>query len=77
MNIQCPFCKETDFDLIGLKNHLLSGHCEDFNDVMSVEEEQAARQHFKESQATDAQQTLPAAGEAPLADGTLETSGSV
>jgi len=43
MNIQCPFCKENDFDFIGLKNHLLSGHCEDFNNVMSIEEERVAR----------------------------------
>lgn len=26
----CPFCAERDFDLIGLKNHLLNGHCEPF-----------------------------------------------
>lgn len=26
--ISCPFCKEPDFDLVGLKIHLLSGHCE-------------------------------------------------
>ena len=54
MNIECPFCKETDFDTIGLKHHLLQGHCESFNDVMSVDESRAARQLFKESQATDA-----------------------
>ena len=29
--IICPFCKETDFDLIGLKSHLLHGDCEIFN----------------------------------------------
>ena len=27
--IKCPFCGEDDFDLIGLKNHLLC-HCEEF-----------------------------------------------
>lgn len=25
--LPCPFCHETDFDLIGLKGHLLSGYC--------------------------------------------------
>jgi len=29
--ISCPFCKEDDFDLIGLKGHLLNGRCEVFN----------------------------------------------
>ncbi len=29
--ISCPFCKEDDFDLIGLKTHLLNGRCEVFN----------------------------------------------
>lgn len=29
--ILCPFCGETDFDLIGLKKHLLAGWCEVFN----------------------------------------------
>ena len=27
----CPFCKEDDFDLIGLKTHLWCNHCEVFN----------------------------------------------
>jgi len=30
-HITCPFCGEEDFDLIGLKDHLLSSHCEVFN----------------------------------------------
>lgn len=29
--ISCPFCKEDDFDLIGLKGHLINGYCEEFN----------------------------------------------
>jgi len=49
VSIDCPFCKETDFDTVGLKHHLLSGHCEDFNDIMSVDELRVARQKFKES----------------------------
>jgi len=27
-NIQCPFCRETEFDLIGLKGHFEKGYCE-------------------------------------------------
>jgi len=26
--VTCPFCGEDDFDLIGLKYHLISGYCE-------------------------------------------------
>jgi hypothetical protein len=29
-DVVCPFCEEEDFDLIGLKGHLLNGHCADF-----------------------------------------------
>lgn len=32
-NISCPFCKEDDFDLIGLKIHLESGWCEKYNSI--------------------------------------------
>jgi hypothetical protein len=46
--MECPFCKEGDFDAIGLKHHLLSGYCEDFDGVVSVEEEKVARQLFEE-----------------------------
>ena len=28
--IECPFCGEKDFDLIGLKIHLLRGWCDVF-----------------------------------------------
>ena len=28
--VQCPFCGEDDFDLIGLKRHFQRGHCEKF-----------------------------------------------
>lgn len=34
----CPFCDEEDFDLIGLKHHLHSGHCEEFNTTMTPQE---------------------------------------
>jgi len=29
----CPFCKESDFDLIGLKTHLEHGDCEIYNNT--------------------------------------------
>ncbi len=31
VNGKCPFCNEDDFDLLGLKSHLLNGDCEPFN----------------------------------------------
>ncbi len=33
--IECPFCGEKDFDLIGLKYHLVIGYCHIFNDTNS------------------------------------------
>ena len=32
----CPFCKETDFDLVGLKSHLLHGDCDIFNKTEEI-----------------------------------------
>lgn len=43
--IQCPFCKETDFDLIGLKHHYESGYCEEFNKTLTIEEEREQRRY--------------------------------
>lgn len=34
-DITCPFCGEIDFDLIGLKNHILS-YCESFQQVSTL-----------------------------------------
>ncbi len=31
--VTCPFCKITDFDLIGLKMHFLRGRCEKYNET--------------------------------------------
>jgi hypothetical protein len=28
--IECPFCGDKDFDLVGLKGHLLNGDCEEY-----------------------------------------------
>lgn len=46
-DVTCPFCKENDFDLIGLKNHLLSGHCGNFNETLTVEEERKETEYYK------------------------------
>lgn len=37
-DIKCPFCKETGFDLVGLKDHLF-GRCEAYEKTESVAEE--------------------------------------
>jgi hypothetical protein len=34
--VECPFCGELDFDLIGLKSHLEHGDCEPYNDLPVV-----------------------------------------
>ncbi len=37
-DIDCPFCKENGFDMIGLKNHLLT-YCHVFEATISPERE--------------------------------------
>ena len=32
-DVVCPFCGECDFDLVGLKMHLLRGWCDKFNET--------------------------------------------
>ena len=32
-NITCPFCKESEFNKVMLKVHLLGGQCEEFNNT--------------------------------------------
>lgn len=34
--LSCPFCREQDFDLVGLKGHLEHGDCEPFNALEST-----------------------------------------
>ena len=34
--INCPFCGERGFDLVGLKSHLLNGDCEEFNKIETL-----------------------------------------
>lgn len=36
--LTCPFCGVDDFDAIGLKYHLLSGHCDSFVNVEAIRE---------------------------------------
>ncbi len=31
--LSCPWCGEEDFDLYGLKLHILNGWCEKFNEL--------------------------------------------
>jgi hypothetical protein len=38
-DIICPFCKEKDFDLIGLKYHFEMGYCTVYNDTLTIQEE--------------------------------------
>lgn len=38
-SISCPFCDEEDYDNIGLKYHLQSGHCEEYNKTRTPQEE--------------------------------------
>lgn len=37
--ISCQFCGEDDFDLIGLKAHLLKGGCAMFEAIETVQQE--------------------------------------
>lgn len=34
--IKCPYCAEPDFDAAGLKSHLLSGDCEEWNETENL-----------------------------------------
>jgi hypothetical protein len=34
--IACPFCKCGDFDLIGLKSHIVNGDCVVFNEIEDI-----------------------------------------
>jgi len=36
-DINCPFCGESEFDLIGLKSHFENGDCEKYNSTKSIE----------------------------------------
>lgn len=34
--IECPFCHEKDFDLVGLRLHLVQGHCDIYEEMPTV-----------------------------------------
>ena len=34
--MSCPFCGEDDFDLVGLKSHLVHGDCDEFNKTENI-----------------------------------------
>jgi hypothetical protein len=34
--MKCPFCEDSDFDLIGLKHHILRGYCEVYNSTPDI-----------------------------------------
>jgi len=54
----CPFCMETDFDVIGLKHHLLSGGCEIFNTTRTVEEERHLRKQSSKQEKSDTERCV-------------------
>ena len=31
--LACPWCKDPDFDAVGLKLHIINGHCDVFNEL--------------------------------------------
>ena len=35
--MKCPFCNDSDFDLIGLKHHILRGWCEVYNSTPNMD----------------------------------------
>lgn len=50
--LTCPFCKEGEFDLVGLKHHYESGYCNQYNDTMTIWEESELRRTEKASAST-------------------------
>lgn len=46
--VTCPFCKESDFDLIGLKYHLQQGHCDMYNEIRTMRDIRAAHKRMLE-----------------------------
>lgn len=37
--ISCPFCKSTNYDMVGLKQHFEKGYCDVYNTVYDLEQE--------------------------------------
>lgn len=46
----CPWCLAGDFDLVGLKDHLTGGHCEEFEATVTVEQWNEARKRQNAAQ---------------------------
>lgn len=44
-DVTCPFCGESGFDLIGLKNHFDRGWCEVFENTETVAEERERKKN--------------------------------
>ena len=36
VTIKCPFCNQGDYDLVGLKSHLIHGDCDKFNNIENI-----------------------------------------
>jgi len=53
--MECPFCGEDDFDLVGLKAHLtgegflFAEGCQVFSDTLTIQEEKTMREIQQES----------------------------
>ena len=41
--IECPFCKDSGFDLIGLKAHFENGFCAEYTHIITPMEERRRR----------------------------------
>ncbi len=50
--ITCPFCKEGEFDLIGLRHHLMCGYCQVFEATLTVDQAREQRQQEAQPSAT-------------------------
>lgn len=47
--ITCPFCGDKDFDLVGLKGHLLNGSCQEFDRTETPLEERMRKERESRS----------------------------
>ena len=34
--VECPFCLDTGFDLMGLRHHITHGHCDVYNNTKAI-----------------------------------------
>lgn len=61
MTMNCPFCDSPDFDMIGLKAHILKGQCDVFEGIDTVEQERERNLAFYQRKEMERQmsQKLP------------------